>query len=89
LESPALFAQMDPHLRQLHRQRLVYRFPILDHLPCDTPGVYSITGGRQIGKTTVLKQWMAEMLRIVGVPVEPLPLALLRMGPSPVTADCV
>lgn len=62
IESPAAFAQMDPHLRQLHRQRLVYRFPILDRLPFDKPGVYSITGGRQIGKSTVLKQWMADML---------------------------
>jgi predicted AAA+ superfamily ATPase len=31
------------------------------------------------------RSWASEA--IVGVPVEPLPLALLRLGPSPVTAD--
>jgi hypothetical protein len=33
------------------------------------------------------RSWGSES--IAGVPVEPLPLALLRMGPSPVTADYV
>jgi len=33
------------------------------------------------------RSWASEA--IVGVPVEPLPLALLRLGPSPVTADCI
>jgi len=40
----------------------VYRSPLLDKLPRDTPGVYSLTGGRQVGKTTVLKQYMSELL---------------------------
>jgi predicted AAA+ superfamily ATPase len=62
LEFPAAFPDRDPHLRQLSRQGLVYRFPLLDHLPVGEPGIYSITGGRQIGKTTVLKQWMADLL---------------------------
>lgn len=62
LEAPESFSRLDPHLRCLKRQRLVYRFPLLEHLPRHKPGIYSITGGRQIGKSTVLKQWMADML---------------------------
>ncbi|MDP2989339.1 MAG: AAA family ATPase [Kiritimatiellota bacterium] len=62
LEAPGAFSQLDPHLRRLNQQRLVYRFPLLEHLPRHKAGIYSVTGGRQIGKSTVLKQWMADML---------------------------
>lgn len=60
--SGAGFQETDPHLRRLSEQPLVYRFPLMDRLPAEEPGIYSMTGGRQIGKTTVLKQWMAELL---------------------------
>jgi len=36
---------------------------MLKALPRGAPGIYSITGGRQVGKTTLLKQWMAELLK--------------------------
>jgi len=62
LEDPASFATLDPQLRALSRQPLVHRFGVLDRVPTSVPGVYSITGGRQVGKTTVTKQWMAELL---------------------------
>jgi len=62
LEKRSLFSSLDPQLRQLKNQALVYRFPLLDRLTVKTPGIYSISGGRQIGKTTLLKQWMAELL---------------------------
>ncbi len=62
LDDPEAFWRLDPHLRRLKQQRLLYRFPLLEHLPRRKAGVYSITGGRQIGKTTVLKQWMADIL---------------------------
>ena len=62
LEDPGLFDKRDPHLRQLQQQLLVHRSNLLDKLPCDRPGIYSIGGGRQIGKTTLMKQWMAELL---------------------------
>ena len=61
-EEPAEFARLDPHLRRLARQPLVYRFPLLRQLPTREPGIYSVTGGRQVGKTTALKQWMADLL---------------------------
>jgi hypothetical protein len=56
------FSDRDPHLRRLRDQPLVYRFPLLDRLPRSQPGIYTIGGGRQVGKTTLLKQWMAELL---------------------------
>ena len=62
LENRSLFSSLDPHLRQLKNQALVYRFPLLDRFTVKTPGIYSISGGRQIGKTTLLKLWMAELL---------------------------
>ena len=62
LDDPAVFRTMDPQLRELQRLPIAYRYPILAHLPVDQPGVYSITGGRRVGKSTVLKQWMADLL---------------------------
>ena len=56
------FSDLDPHLRRLRDQPLIYRFPLLDHLPRNQPGIYTVGGGRQIGKTTLLKQWMADLL---------------------------
>ena len=62
-ESAAAFAKRDPNLRQMIQLPLPYRSPLLDRLKDLCPGVYSLTGGRQIGKTTILKQWMAELLK--------------------------
>jgi predicted AAA+ superfamily ATPase len=39
----------------------VYRSPLLDQFP-KIPGVYTLGGGRQIGKSTLLKQWMLELI---------------------------
>ena len=62
LDDPEAFRTMDPQLRELRRVPIAYRYPILAHLPANQPGVYSITGGRRVGKSTVLKQWMADLL---------------------------
>ena len=62
VDDPEVFRTMDPQLRELRRLPLPYRYPLLRHLPVDRPGVYSITGGRRIGKSTVLKQWMVDLL---------------------------
>ena len=56
------FSDLDPHLRRLRALPLIYRFPLLDRLPRSQPGIYTVGGGRQIGKTTLLKQWMADLL---------------------------
>lgn len=62
-DDPESFLERDPHLRQLGRQLLVHRSSLLGKLPCNRPGIYTIGGGRQVGKTTLMKQWMAEMLK--------------------------
>lgn len=62
LEDAEHFFIRDPTLNELARKALIYRYPLLDNLPVDRPGIYTITGGRQIGKSTVLKQWMADLL---------------------------
>ena len=63
LADPATFPIHDPHLRRLQEQVFIHRSHLLDLLPRSQPGVYSIGGGRQIGKTTLLKQWMEDLLR--------------------------
>ncbi len=62
LEDVDGFATQDPQLRRLSKQPYQYRSGILTTLPVDTPGIYTLGGGRQIGKTTLLKQWMADLL---------------------------
>ena len=62
LEHPGLFSSRDPHLQHLQKQSLIHRSELLDLLPRHNPGIYTISGGRQIGKTTLLKQWMNELL---------------------------
>ena len=62
LEKPEVFIQQDPHLKQLNKQALVHRSQLLDQIPRSISGIYTLSGGRQTGKTTILKQWMAELL---------------------------
>jgi predicted AAA+ superfamily ATPase len=63
LESPAQFPQLDPHLRQLQRQHYIFESSLLNQLPILEPGIYTLSGGRQIGKTTLLKQWMVKLIQ--------------------------
>ncbi len=63
LDDPEAFQDLDPQLRRLKTQAYVHHAALLDELPCDIPGIYTLGGGRQIGKTTLLKQWMAKLLR--------------------------
>lgn len=61
-EDPASFSDRDPHLRQLKQQVWIYRSFLLDRFPFGIPGIYTLGGGRQIGKTTLAKQWMALLM---------------------------
>ncbi|MCK5544557.1 MAG: ATP-binding protein [Desulfobulbaceae bacterium] len=74
IEDPTLFHTLDPHLRQLSKLPLVYRSELLWQLPRLIPGIYTISGGRQVGKTTLLKQWMAQLIE---ENVEPARIAFL------------
>ncbi len=62
LDFPEQFSQLDPHLRLLGKQPLVHKSHLLDVLPRNKPGIFTLSGGRQIGKTTLMKQWMAEQI---------------------------
>lgn len=63
LEDPNTFEKRDPHLRLLRNQPLVHQSHLLKEIPKDSAGIYTVTGGRQIGKSTLLKQWMASLIR--------------------------
>lgn len=62
LVDPSQFENLDPHILRLKKQPYVFRSALLDQLPTKIPGIYLLSGGRQIGKTTLLKQWMLELL---------------------------
>jgi predicted AAA+ superfamily ATPase len=72
LEGTHLFEMLDPQLRRLQTQAYRYESDLLEQLPRDIPGIYTLSGGRQIGKTTLLKQWMAKLL---GIGIEPQRIA--------------
>lgn len=57
-----LFSQHDPHLYVLSLQKYQYFAPIINQIPRDIPGIYTLCGGRQVGKSTLLKQWMLDLL---------------------------
>lgn len=63
LADPGRFEETDPQFRHLASRPLQHRSSILDRLPTTVPGIYSLGGGRQTGKSTLLKQWMADLLR--------------------------
>ncbi|MBK8099950.1 MAG: ATP-binding protein [Planctomycetes bacterium] len=56
------FLQHDPTLHRVRGNPLRWRWPLVDELPLHTPGIYTLVGGRQIGKSTLLKQVMARLL---------------------------
>ena len=62
LSSVKHFSRTDPHLRRMGSQKYIFHSPIIDQIPADIPGIYSLGGGRQVGKTTLLKQWMQRLL---------------------------
>lgn len=63
LEGVDLFSKRDPQLRLLKQQVYIFRSNLIDTFPDNIPGIYTLGGGRQIGKTTLLKQWMLELLK--------------------------
>jgi len=67
---PDEFASRDPQLSLLRDLPAVHKPRLLETLPLGKPGIYSITGGRQVGKTTLLKQWMERLLRSGVAPLD-------------------
>ena len=61
-ENPGRFSTNDPQLKHLAGCPFRHRSVLLDRLPRRTSGIFTLGGGRQTGKSTLLKQWMAELL---------------------------
>lgn len=61
-ESVQEFEARDPNLRKLKSEPYHYISPLLTQLPTNIPGIFTLGGGRQVGKTTFLKQWMLHLL---------------------------
>lgn len=57
-----LFLQSDPALRRLQQNPFKYEPGLLVQMPVRIPGVYTLVGGRQVGKSTLLKQLMRRLL---------------------------
>lgn len=57
-----VFLRQDPALRRLRALPLVHEPALLTRLPLSTPGIYTLVGGRQVGKSTLLKQVVQRLL---------------------------
>lgn len=73
-ESIQEFEGRDPNLRKLKSEHYQYVAPLIAQLPTQIPGIFTLGGGRQVGKTTFLKQWM---LHLLTQDVEPNHIAFL------------
>ena len=62
-ESSARFLREDPHLRRAAQQPFTYTSPLVEATEFLLPGILMLTGGRQVGKTTCLKQFIAKLLK--------------------------
>lgn len=62
--------KFDPHLIKLQGLPFIYRSSIERVLPIHTPGIYILTGGRQIGKSTLLKLIILRLLAEEGIAPE-------------------
>jgi len=56
------FIELDPNLRSLQQLRYVSHADWWRDMPLDKPGIYILTGGRQIGKSTSCKLLMQHCL---------------------------
>jgi predicted AAA+ superfamily ATPase len=61
-ETADKFVEYDPQLRNLKKQFYVFTSGLIKQIPINVPGIYTVGGGRQVGKTTMLKQWMKSLI---------------------------
>jgi len=62
-DSVERFLRDDPHLRRAAAQPFLYVSELVNTPAFLEPGIFMLTGGRQVGKTTCLKQFLAKLLR--------------------------
>jgi len=59
----AEFQQLDPHLHALSQLKYQYSPTWWNNLSLETPGIYILTGGRQVGKSTSCKLLITHCLK--------------------------
>lgn len=57
------FTKRDPHLMRLEGLPFVHKPELETEIPVLTPGIYILTGGRQVGKSTLLKLIILRLLK--------------------------
>lgn len=62
-EEPNLFNKNDPHLRELSKLVFVHRSHLLKEIPVNETGIFTVVGTHQVGKTTLMKQWMSDLMQ--------------------------
>jgi uncharacterized protein len=62
-ESIELFVSFDPQLKKLQNCPYIYKSPMIEGQVFKKPGVFLLTGGRQTGKTTFIKQYISHLLQ--------------------------
>ena len=61
-KSPEEFLRYDPHLSKLSELSLIYHSPLIKEISDAGHGIYILTGGRQVGKSTLLKLLIKKIL---------------------------
>lgn len=61
-----LFKNDDPHLSKLLKNPFIYKSNLITDIPVLTPGIYILTGGRQVGKSTLLKLIIQRLIETDG-----------------------
>lgn len=67
-EDLKLYSNHDPHLSRLKEAKYVFHPPLAENMPFSVPGIYILTGGRQIGKSTLIKMLIKNLLTKKGIP---------------------
>lgn len=62
-ESMERFVNEDPHLKRLNTLPYSHESILIGQIPLLTPGIYLLDGGRQVGKTTLVKQIIKKYLQ--------------------------
>ncbi|MEW6687089.1 MAG: hypothetical protein AB1393_12950 [Candidatus Edwardsbacteria bacterium] len=52
----------DPHLNHLRDMKYIFRSSLEKKIPLHLPGIYILTGGRQVGKSTLIKLVIKNLL---------------------------
>ena len=63
IEGMESYLLVDPQLKKLANLPFVWTPPLVEQF-CELPfGIYTLSGGRQIGKSTLLKQWVLRLIK--------------------------